>query len=49
MRFLGEDGERRARPMPLPWWLRLVTRIVPAQRAQLRKMMGFALLEHADT
>ena len=47
MRFLGEDGERRARPMPLPWWMRLMTRLVPARRAALREK-AFAACEAKD-
>ena len=49
MHFLGEEGERRGRPMPLPWWMHLLTRLAPGQRAQARRMLGFAVLNHGET
>jgi hypothetical protein len=45
MRFLVEEGERRGRPIPLPWWMRLLTRVVTSERDQVRKMLAFAVLE----
>ncbi len=46
MRYLGVDGERRERPMPLPWPARLLARLVPGQRDAFRKMMAFVVLEN---
>lgn len=45
MRFLVEEGERRGRPIPLPWWMRLMTQVSPSHNDRVRKMMAFAVLE----
>jgi methyltransferase (TIGR00027 family) len=47
MRYLGVDGESLGRPMPLPWAVRALSRIVPGQRETIRKMMAFVVLENA--
>ncbi len=45
MHFLVEEGDRRGRAVPLPWWMRLLVALSTAQREQMRKMMGFAVME----
>jgi methyltransferase (TIGR00027 family) len=49
MRFLGEEGDRRGRPVPLPWWMRILTRLSASQRTEVRKMLGFAMMERTKT
>jgi methyltransferase (TIGR00027 family) len=45
MRYHVDEGERRGRPVPLPWWVRLVANLVPGKREEIRRMMAFAVLE----
>jgi methyltransferase (TIGR00027 family) len=48
-RFLVEEGERRGRPIPFPWWLKalfnLRYRLTPrARRGKLREVAAYVLL-----
>jgi methyltransferase (TIGR00027 family) len=52
IRYLPEEGSRLGRPAPLPWKVRLLTRllrfVVPAQRrARLGQFVGYVWLEPA--
>jgi O-methyltransferase involved in polyketide biosynthesis len=48
MRFFPEEGAGLGRPIPLPWWMRLLTRLSSSQRAQVLRMMGLAVLAQAN-
>ena len=45
MHFLVEEGERHGRPIPLPWWIRLLTQFSPSHKDQVRRMLGFAVMQ----
>lgn len=46
IRYLLPEAERRGRKPPVPWWMRLVVRIVTSNDPSvLRNNIGFALME----
>jgi methyltransferase (TIGR00027 family) len=46
MRYLAEMSEKLNRPVPMPWWGKLLQGFLPAKRrAASKKYMGYALLE----
>ncbi len=44
MRYAGEEGERRGRPMPMPAWLRWATRLSSRAACEVRRLMAFVEL-----
>jgi len=47
MRYTVEEGRQRGRPMPLPGWLRILTRVWRSKAEEIRTMMAFARLDAA--
>ena len=46
IRYLVEDAEKWGRDFPVPWWARLLHKIMPAKEIEnFRKMVGFVIFE----
>lgn len=44
--YLIEEGERLDRPFPMPWWARIIYKVLPmSELEKFQKMVGFAIFE----
>lgn len=44
--YLIEEGERLNRPFPMPWWAKLLYKVLPkSELEKFQKMVGFAVFE----
>ncbi len=48
IRYLAEEGRRRNRPAPVPWWAKIMIRVISRKkRGALGKGYGYALMENS--
>lgn len=53
VRYLWDEGQRLQRPLPMPGWIKVIVglrslTLSPARREQLRRFMGYMLLDRRD-